>query len=89
MKKRTFEVFGRIKAGEPLSSVGSVDAPNESFANRYAEMFYDEEDWDVLFAVDRRNMLKVKGETGHEYDDTGSVDGEDVAIPSLTTAGGD
>ncbi|WP_435362871.1 hypothetical protein [Haloarchaeobius sp. DYHT-AS-18] len=74
MKKRTYEVFGRIRAGEPLQSVGAVDAPNDSFATRYAEMFYDEEDWDVLFAVDRRNMLKVKGDTGHEYEDTGNVD---------------
>ena len=80
MKKRTYEVFGRIKSGEPLQSVGAVDAPNDLFATRYAEMFYDEEDWYVLFVVDRKKMLKVKGNTGHEYDDTGTIEESAVAV---------
>lgn len=78
MKKHTYEVFGRVSSGEPIRSVGSVEAPNDSFAARYAEMFYDEEDWNLLFVVDRRELLKVKGETGHEYSDTGTVEEEAV-----------
>lgn len=79
MKKRTYEVLGRVKSGEPIRSVGSVEAPNDSFATRYAEMFYDEEDWDLLFVVDRKNMLKAKGKTGHEDADTGTVEENKVA----------
>ena len=79
MKKTTYEVLGRVSSGEPIRSVGSVEAPNDSFATRYAEMFYDEEDWDLLFVVERENMLKVKGRTGHEYSDTGRVEDATVA----------
>ncbi|RQH02300.1 hypothetical protein [Natrarchaeobius oligotrophus] len=72
--KRTYEVFARINAGEPLQSIGSVDAPSDEFAKQYAKMFYDEEDWEVMFVVDRKNILKVSGDPGHEYDDVGELE---------------
>ncbi|RQG87959.1 hypothetical protein EA462_13940 [Natrarchaeobius halalkaliphilus] len=85
--KRTYEVLARINAGEPLQSIGSVDASSDEFAKQYAEMFYDEEDWEVLFVVDRKDILKVSGDPGHEYKDVGG-EIDDGAVGFVKRAGG-
>ena len=52
-----YEVFARIKAGDDLINVGSVDAPSDRLAKVYAYRTYDEEDWDRLAVVRREDLL--------------------------------
>ena len=87
MNKRTYEVLARINPGEPVQSIGSVDAPSDEFARQYAEMFYDEEDWEVLFVVDRKAIMRVDGDPGHEYADTADDIDIEPAAGFATNAG--
>lgn len=57
-----FEVFTRIKAGDDLLHVGSLEAPNDRLARIYAHSTYDEEDWDYMAVVHTDDLLEVSGE---------------------------
>lgn len=52
-----YEVFTRIKRGDNLIHVGTVEAPTEALAKVYAGYIYDEEDW-VEMCVVRRDNIK-------------------------------
>lgn len=56
---REYEVFGRIKRGDLLAHIGTVEAPSDELAKVYAAYTYDEEDWFELIAVPRSSMIKI------------------------------
>jgi 1,2-phenylacetyl-CoA epoxidase PaaB subunit len=56
-----YEVFARISAGDELIHVGNVDAPDERLVKTYARSTFDEEDWDRMVAVPRRELIEVTG----------------------------
>lgn len=43
-----YEVFARKTSEDPLTHVGSIEAPNEDLAEARAWMIYDEHDWREL-----------------------------------------
>mgnify|MGYP001377379186 CR=1 FL=1 len=59
LKKREYEVFGRVKRGDPLVHVGTVEAPADELAHVYAAYTYDEEDWFELYVVPRDSMVNI------------------------------
>lgn len=54
-----FEVFTRVRPGDDLKHVGSVEAPNEKIARSYARTTYDEEDWNYMALVRREDIINV------------------------------
>ncbi|MBS2770850.1 hypothetical protein KFV09_04740 [Anoxybacillus rupiensis] len=59
-KRKTFDIFARIKRGDPLIHIGTVEAENEHLAKVYASFTYDEEDWSEMTVVDRSQIVWVK-----------------------------
>lgn len=55
-----FEVFARVKPGDDLKHVGSVEAPNERIARTYALTTYDEETWNYMAIVRREDIVNVR-----------------------------
>lgn len=51
-----YDVFTRIKRGDNLIHVGTVEAENDELAQVYATFTYDEEDW-VEMCVVRRDLV--------------------------------
>jgi hypothetical protein len=58
-KKSVYYVFTRIKRGDDLTFVGSLDADDDNLAKIYANYIYDEEDWFEMFVVQKENFLGV------------------------------
>lgn len=54
-----YYVFTRIKRGDDLIFIGSVDADSDHLAKIYASYTYDEEDWFEMFVVQKDHFLKV------------------------------
>ena len=48
-----FEVFARLAPGDPMSHVGTLNAPHLDLARVYAWKIYDEEDWADMWVVPR------------------------------------
>lgn len=59
MRKYEYYVFTRIKRGDDLLFIGSVDAETDNLAKIYANYTYDEEDWFEMFVVKKDNFLNV------------------------------
>lgn len=56
-----YEVLTRIRAGDELKHIGSVEAPSDKLARNYADTMYDEEDWSYMVLVRRDDLVKVTG----------------------------
>ncbi|ARK29749.1 hypothetical protein [Halalkalibacter krulwichiae] len=57
--KKEYFVFTRIKRGDELLFIGSVDADTDNLAKAYANYTYDEEDWFEMYVVQKEHFLKV------------------------------
>ncbi|MFC4765865.1 hypothetical protein [Effusibacillus consociatus] len=55
-KRYEYDVFTRIKRGDDLVHVGTVEAETDELAQVYATFTYDEEDWAEMCVV-RRGLL--------------------------------
>lgn len=57
--ERVFEVFTRIAPGEPMSHIGTLNAPDIDLARVYAWRIYDEEDWADMWVVPRDEIVSA------------------------------
>ncbi|KMY52716.1 MULTISPECIES: hypothetical protein [Bacillaceae] len=63
-KRTTFDVFTRIKRGDNLVHIGTIDAETAELAKVYAAYTYDEEDWVEMCVVERNQLNWVKKPKG-------------------------
>ena len=73
-RDEVFEVFARIAPGDPMSHVGTLNAPHIDLARVYAWKIYDEEDWHEMWVVPRGAIAIA--DPGHAH---GSADGGNPA----------
>ncbi|NNU83495.1 hypothetical protein ETC05_06410 [Geobacillus sp. BMUD] len=59
-QRKTFDIFARVKRGDQLAHIGTVEAENEELAKVYASYTYDEEDWAEMVVVDRSELVWVR-----------------------------
>ena len=59
-----YDVFSRIKRGDELIHIGSVEAETEELARVYAAFIYDEEKWVEMFVVKRAQISWVRKPEG-------------------------
>lgn len=57
--EQVFEVFCRIAAGDPMSHIGTLNAPDIELARVYAWKIYDEEDWMDMWVVPRSSIVSA------------------------------
>jgi hypothetical protein len=55
-----YHVFTRIRAGDDLLHVGTVQADTDRLARIYAHRTYDEEDWDYMAVVRDEHLVEVE-----------------------------
>jgi 1,2-phenylacetyl-CoA epoxidase PaaB subunit len=55
-----YEVFTRLKRGDQLAHIGTVEASNEKLAKMYASYIYDEEKWAEIFIINRNHLITVR-----------------------------
>lgn len=55
-----YDVFSRIKRGDDLMYIGTVEATNDDLARVYARYIYDEEKWVEMYITKRQNMICVR-----------------------------
>ena len=61
--RHKYDVFARRVAGEPLSMIGSIYAPNDALARVYAFTTYNEEAWyELKIAASEAFMLVSRDE---------------------------
>ena len=58
-QEAVFEVFARIAPGDPMSHVGTLNAPHVDLARVYAWKIYDEEDWVEMWVVPRSAIVSA------------------------------
>ncbi len=63
-EKFTFDIFTRIKRGDDLVHIGTVEAESSELAKLYAVFTYDEEDWAEMCVVERGQFHWVKKPEG-------------------------
>ncbi|WP_078411384.1 hypothetical protein [Priestia abyssalis] len=63
-KRLTFDIFTRIKRGDNLTHIGTVEAETEELATVYATFTYDEEDWVEMCVVQRNHLNWVRKPEG-------------------------
>lgn len=61
--EQVFEVFARIAPGDPMSHIGSLNAPGLELARVYAWRIYDEEDWSDMWVVARSDVVSAHPES--------------------------
>lgn len=54
-----YEVFARVNQGDDTMHIGRVDASTDRLAKSYANITFDEEDWDYLAVVRHEDLLEV------------------------------
>lgn len=59
-----YDVFTRIKRGDDLVHIGSVEAESEQLAKVYAAFTYDEEKWVEMVVVKRDQITWVRKPEG-------------------------
>ncbi|MFC8686808.1 hypothetical protein [Brevibacillus porteri] len=59
-----YEVFTRIKRGDQLVQIGTVEAETDELAHVYATFTYDEEDWVEMCVVRRDQITWVRKPEG-------------------------
>ncbi|HYO46198.1 MAG TPA: phenylacetic acid degradation b [Gemmatimonadota bacterium] len=57
--EQVFEVFARIAPGDPMSHIGTLNAPGIELARVYAWRIYDEEDWSDMWVAPRDTILSA------------------------------
>ena len=57
--EQVFEVFCRIAPGDPMSHIGTLNAPDIELARVYAWKIYDEEDWADMWVVPRAAIVSA------------------------------
>jgi 1,2-phenylacetyl-CoA epoxidase PaaB subunit len=57
--ERVFEVFARVAPGDPMSHVGTLNAPGIELARVYAWRIYDEEDWVEMWVAPRDAIVSA------------------------------
>ena len=57
--ERVFEVFARIAPGDPMSHIGTLNAPGIELARVYAWRIYDEEDWAEMWVAPRDAIVSA------------------------------
>ena len=57
--EQVFEVFARIAPGEPMSHIGTLNAPGIELARVYAWRIYDEEDWSEMWVAPRDAIVSA------------------------------
>jgi 1,2-phenylacetyl-CoA epoxidase PaaB subunit len=57
--EQVFEVFCRIVPGDPMSHIGTLNAPDIELARVYAWKIYDEEDWADMWVVPRAAIVSA------------------------------
>lgn len=60
LKPTYYEVFGRINSDEPLSHIGSVEAPNDQLAEVRAWYVYDQHPWKEMCVVPTSAIRPVR-----------------------------
>ncbi|OMP67291.1 hypothetical protein [Domibacillus epiphyticus] len=55
-----YDVFTRIKRGDDLVHIGSVEAETEELAKVYASFTYDEEKWVEMLVVKRDQIYWIR-----------------------------
>jgi hypothetical protein len=55
-----FDVFARLKRGDDLLHIGTVEAESEELAKLYARYTYDEEDWAEMCVIRRDQMNWIR-----------------------------
>ncbi|MBD8005861.1 hypothetical protein H9631_12310 [Bacillus sp. Sa1BUA2] len=63
-EKLTFDIFTRIKRGDDLVQIGTVEAESPKLAKVYAVFIYDEEDWTEMCVVERGQLHWAKKTEG-------------------------
>lgn len=59
-----YDVFSRIKRGDELVHIGTVEAESEELAKIYANYVYDEEKWVEMFVVKRKQIKWIRKPVG-------------------------
>jgi hypothetical protein len=62
--RREYEVFTRIKRGDNLIHIGTVEASSDDLARIYANCIYNEENWVEMCVIQRQNISWVKQPEG-------------------------
>ena len=57
--EQVFEVFARIAPGDPMSHIGTLNAPGIELARVYAWRIYDEEDWAEMWVTPRDAIVSA------------------------------
>jgi 1,2-phenylacetyl-CoA epoxidase PaaB subunit len=63
-KVEVYDVFSRIKRGDEIIRIGTVEAETEDLAKVYASFTYDEEKWVEMFVVRRTQIHWVRKPEG-------------------------
>lgn len=58
-REPVFEVFARIAPGDPMSHIGTLNAPGIELARVYAWRIYDEEDWSEMWVAPRDAIVSA------------------------------
>jgi len=58
-KPEFYEVFARRNSTEPLTHIGSVEAPNEELAEARAWFVYDHESWKEMCIVPLSAIIPI------------------------------
>jgi 1,2-phenylacetyl-CoA epoxidase PaaB subunit len=59
MTDQVFEVFCRVAPGDPMSHIGTLNAPHIDLARVYAWKIYDEEDWSDMWVIPRASIVSA------------------------------
>ena len=62
--RHEYDVFTRIKRGDNLMHVGTVEAETDELAHVYATFTYDEEDWVEMCVIRREQIIWVRKPEG-------------------------
>ncbi|MFM1654535.1 hypothetical protein ACI7RC_20915 [Brevibacillus sp. B_LB10_24] len=62
--RNEYDVFTRIKRGDNLVHIGTVEAQTDDLAKVYATYIYDEEDWVEMCVVRRDHIGWVRHPEG-------------------------
>jgi 1,2-phenylacetyl-CoA epoxidase PaaB subunit len=81
-RDEVFEVFARIAPGDPMSHVGTLNAPHLDLARVYAWKIYDEEDWHEMWVVPRGAIASADPGHAHGLVTPDTSDGRPSGSPS-------
>jgi 1,2-phenylacetyl-CoA epoxidase PaaB subunit len=74
-KRYEYDVFTRIKRGNDLIHIGTVEAETDDLAKVYATYVYDEEDWIEMCVIRRDHIVHIRQPEGLFEKEGGSLNG--------------